>query len=355
VSIGARSPKHFFRPLAVGAPEPLREVPWRPSRMIHFFDPSNPKMVAKVPDLAPKVDVLLGNLEDAVQASNKEAARAGLVEVAKGWDAASGTQLWTRVNSLDSPWVLDDLTTLVTEVGHVLDVVMVPKVEGPEDIHYVDRLLAQLEAKAGIERPVLVHAILETAAGVARVEEIAQASPRMQGISLGPADLAADRRMKTTRVGGGHPGYLVRQDPPGGDLDADRATFQQDLWHYTVARMVDACAQAGIYAYYGPFGDIKDVVACEDQFRNAYLLGCVGTWTLHPAQIDIAKRVFSPEPDEVRWAKRVVEEMPEGGRGAVMIDGKMQDDATYKQCKVVLDLATQLAERDAELKEAYGL
>ena len=351
----ARSPKHFFRPLAVGAPEPLREVPWRPSRMIHFFDPSNPKMVAKVPDLAPKVDVLLGNLEDAVAASNKEAARAGLVEVAKGWDVSAGTQLWTRVNSLDSPCALDDLTTLVTEVGDRLDVIMVPKVEGPEDIHYVDRLLAQLEAKGGVSRPLLVHAILETAAGMARVEEIAQASPRMQGISLGPADLAADRRMKTTRVGGGHPGYLVRQDPPEGDVDADRATYQQDLWHYTVARMVDACVQAGIYPYYGPFGDIKDVVACEDQFRNAYLLGCVGTWSLHPVQVDIAKRVFSPEPAEVKWARRVVEEMPEGGRGAVMIDGKMQDDATYKQCQVVLELATQLAERDTDLKEAYGL
>ncbi len=354
MSTSARSPKHFFRPLAVGAPEPLREVPWRPSRMIHFFDPSNPKMVAKVPDIAPKVDVLLGNLEDAVAAENKEAARAGLVQVAKTVDLGA-TQLWTRVNSLDSPWALDDLTTLVTEVGDRLDVIMVPKVEGPEDIHYVDRLLAQLEARAGVRRPLLVHALLETAAGVARVEEIAQASPRMQGISLGPADLAADRRMKTTRVGGGHPGYLVRQDPVDGDLEAPRATYQQDLWHYTVARMVDACAQAGIYPYYGPFGDIKDVEGCEDQFRNAYLLGCVGTWSLHPVQIEIAKRVFSPEPADVKWAQRVVEQMPEGGRGAVMIDGKMQDDATYKQCLVVLELATQLAERDPELKEAYGL
>ena len=120
------------------------------------------------------------------------------------------------VNSLDSPWVLDDLTTAVTEVGDKLDVMMIPKVEGPEDIHYVDRLLAQLEAKAGLTRPILVHAILETARGVANVEEICAASPRMQGLSLGPADLAANRRMKTTRVGGGHPGYLVRQDPDAG-------------------------------------------------------------------------------------------------------------------------------------------
>ena len=349
-----RPAKDFFRPLAVGAPEPLREVPWRPSRMIHFFDPSNPKMVAKVPDIASKVDVLLGNLEDAIQADKKEAARAGLVEVARTADLGQA-QLWTRVNDLGSPWVLDDLTTLVTEAGEKIDVIMVPKVEGPEDIHYVDRLLAQLEAKAGISRPIQVHAILETARGMASVEEICGASPRMQGISLGPADLAANRRMKTTRVGGGHPGYLVREDPREGVDNASRATFQQDLWHYTVARMVDACAMHGIYPYYGPFGDIKDVMACEDQFRNAYLLGCVGTWSLHPVQIAIAKKVFSPDPAEVAWARRVVEEMGEDGRGAVMIYGKMQDDATYKQCKVVLQLATQLAGRDPELAEAYGL
>jgi malyl-CoA/(S)-citramalyl-CoA lyase len=319
--------------------------------MIHFFDPSNEKMVAKVPDIATKVDVLLGNLEDAIQASNKVAAREGLVKVAQSFEGPAA--LWTRVNDLGSPWVLDDLTTLVTEAGEKISVIMVPKVEGPEDIHYVDRLLAQLEAKAGISRPIQVHAILETARGVANVEEICAASPRMQGISLGPADLAANRRMKTTRVGGGHPGYLVRQDPSGDDVE--RQTYQQDLWHYTVARMVDACAMNGIYPYYGPFGDIKDTLACEDQFRNAYLLGCVGAWSLHPVQIDIAKKVFSPEPDEVRWAARVVEEMGEDGRGAVMIDGKMQDDATYKQCKVVLELATMLAARDADLKEAYGL
>jgi len=350
-----RSPKDFFQPLAIGAPEPVREIPFRPSRMIHFFDPSNPKMVAKVPDMAPKADVLLGNLEDAIPVERKEAARAGLVEVGRSVDMGA-TQLWVRVNALDSPWILDDLTTLVSEIGGALDVVMLPKIEGAEDIHYADRLLAQLEARAGLERPLLLHAILETARGVANVEEICLASPRMQGLSLGPADLAASRRMKTTRVGGGHPGYLVRQDPPAdGDIDAaGRATAQQDLWHYTIARMVDACGMAGILPYYGPFGDIKDTVACEDQFRNAYLLGCVGAWSLHPVQIDIAKRVFSPEPDEVAWAKRVVDEMGDGS-GAVMIDGKMQDDATYKQCLVVLDLARALAERDPDLQEAYGL
>ncbi|CRK61727.1 Malyl-CoA lyase [Alloactinosynnema sp. L-07] len=346
-----RSPKDFFRPLAVGAPEPVREIPFRPSRMIHFFDPSNEKMAAKVPDMAAQADVVLGNLEDAVRADRKEAAREGLVKIARATDFGD-TQLWTRVNSLDSPWVLDDLVTLVTEVGDKLDVIMVPKVEGAHDIHYVDRLLAQLEARAGLERPLLVHAILETASGVANVEEIATASPRMQGISLGPADLAASRRMKTTRVGGGHPGYLVRTDPVGDDLTEGRTTYQQDLWHYTVARMVDACAGAGILPYYGPFGDIADVVACEDQFRNAFLLGCVGAWSLHPKQIAIAKKVFSPAPEDVAWARRVIAAMGDG-TGAVMIDGKMQDDATVKQCRVVAELADALAARDPELASAY--
>ena len=351
-----RSAKDFFRPLAVGAPDPVREVPARPSRMIHFFDPSNPRMAAKVPEMVGTVDVLLGNLEDAVKAENKEAARQGLVDIATATDFGDLTQLWTRINSLDSPWVLDDLTTLVTEVGDRLDVVMVPKVQGPEDIHYVDRILAQLEARAGLTRPVLVHAILETARGVANVEEIAGASPRMQGISLGPADLAADRRMKTTRVGGGHPGYLVRQDPPAGVEDAvgaERATYQQDLWHYTIARMVDACAMHGIFPYYGPFGDIKDVVACEDQFRNAFLLGCVGTWTLHPAQIAIAKRVFSPSAEDVAHARRVKAAMGDG-TGAVMLDGKMEDDASLKQCLVILELAERLSASDPELAELYA-
>jgi malyl-CoA/(S)-citramalyl-CoA lyase len=351
-----RSAKDFFAPLAVGAPAPLREIPARPSRAIHFFDPGNEKMAAKVPGMVGTVDVLLGNLEDAVKAENKEKSRQGLVEIGKATDFGP-TQLWTRINALDSPWVLDDLTTLVPEIGHKLDVIMVPKVQGAEDIHYVDRLLAQLEAKAGLDRPILVHAILETARGVANVEEICGASPRMQGLSLGPADLAADRRMKTTRVGGGHPGYLVRQDPVKDDLgvaqyDAQRTSYQQDLWHYTIARMVDACAMHGIYPYYGPFGDIADTVACEDQFRNAFLLGCVGAWSLHPKQITIAHKVFSPSVEDVAHARRVIAAMGDG-TGAVMIDGKMEDDASVKQCQVMVALAEELAAIDPELKKAY--
>ncbi len=339
-----KTPRQFFKPLAIGAPTPLRELPIRLERMIHFVPPHIEKVRAKVPDMAKKADVILGNLEDAIPADQKEAARAGFVDMAKATDfAALGTGLWSRVNSLKSPWCLDDITILVNEIGDRLDVVMLPMVEGPWDIHYLDQLLAQLEAKAGVTKPILIHAILETAEGVKNVEAIAAASPRMQGISLGPADLAASRAMKTTRVGGGHPGYRVIEDPR--EDEGQRVSVQQDLWHYTVARMVDACAAYGLKAFYGPFGDIADLDACEQQFRNAFLLGCAGAWSLHPKQIAVAKKVFSPDADEVAFARRILDAMPDGS-GVAMIDGKMQDDATWKQAKVIADLADLVEAKD---------
>src|SRR3954464_10936042 len=264
-----RNPRDFFKPLAIDAPEPTREIPVVPSRMIHFLDFSNEKMVAKVPEIAPTVDILLGNLEDAVPVDRKEAARAGLIRVGQEMDLG-GTALWTRVNALESPWVLDDLTQVVGEIGDKLSVVMVPKVEGPWDIHYVDPLLAQLEARAALDRPILIHAILETSLGVANLEAIASASPRMQGMSFGPADLAASRRMKTTRVGGGHPGYRTIADPDPADPSAPRASAQQDPWHYSIARMVDACTGAGILPFYGPYGDIRDTDGAEAKFGAAF-------------------------------------------------------------------------------------
>ena len=347
-------PRNFFKPLAIGAPAPLRELPLKLERMIHFVPPHVEKMRAKVPELIHQVDVVLGNLEDAIPADAKEAARLGFIAMAKDNNFGS-TGLWTRINALNSPWVLDDICDVVAAVGQKLDVIMLPKVEGAWDIHYLDQLLAQLEAKHGVGKPILIHAILETAEGVNNVAAIAGASPRMHGISLGPADLAASRAMKTTRVGGGHPDYRVLADAaPDSAADAPRAAYQQDLWHYTIVKMVDACAAAGIKPFYGPFGDFADSAACEAQFRNSFLMGCVGAWTLHPNQVAIAKRVFSPDPAEVAFAKKIIAAMPDGS-GAVMIDGKMQDDATWKQAKVLVDLARLVAAKDPETAARYGL
>jgi malyl-CoA/(S)-citramalyl-CoA lyase len=346
-----KHPRHFFKPLAIGAPSPLRELPVRLERMIHFVPPHIEKMRAKVPDLIAEVDVVLGNLEDAVPSDAKEAARRGFITLAKASEFGT-TGLWTRINALASPWALDDITEIVGAAGHKLDVVMLPKVDGPWDIHYLDQLLAQLEARHHVAKPILIHAILETAEGVNNVEAIANASPRLHGISLGPADLAASRAMKTTRVGGGHPGYRVLADER--ESGGERAAYQQDLWHYTIARMVDACAAAGIKPFYGPFGDFADPQACEAQFRNAFVMGCAGAWTLHPSQVAIAKRVFSPDPGEVAAAQAILKAMPDGS-GAVMINGKMQDDATWKQAKVLVDLARTVAAKDPAMAERYGL
>ena len=347
-----KTPRNFFKPLAIGAPDPMRELPVRLEGLIHFVPPHLDKVRAKVPQMADQADVVLANLEDAIPSDAKDAARAGAIEMAGMVDwQAKGTGFWSRVNPLNSPWFQDDVSELVLKAGHQLDVIMLPKVEGPWDIHFADQFVAQLEAKAGLKRPILFHAILETAQGMALVEDIALASPRMQGISLGPADLAADRKMKTTRVGVGHPFYRVIDDP--NEDGSPRANAQQDPWHYTIARMVDACRMAGINAFYGPFGDISDLDACEQQFRNAFLLGCAGTWSLHPNQIAIAKKVFSPDPNEVKFARRILEAMPDG-TGVAMLDGKMQDDATWKQAKVISDLADLVAAKDPDLAAAYS-
>ena len=200
-----------------------------------------------------------------------------------------------------------------------------------------------------------MHAILETARGVANVEEICAASPRMQGLSLGPADLAANRRMKTTRVGGGHPGYLVRQDPDPDDADAPRATYQQDLWHYTVARMVDACVANGILAFYGPVrrhqghrrlrGPVPQRLPARLRRR---LEPAPGADRHRQAGVLARPGRRRPTPGEV------IEAMGDG-TGAVLLDGKMEDDASVKQCQVIIELAHQLADRDPELAAALRL
>ena len=177
----SRTPAKFYAPLAIGAPAPFRAPPVRLERMIHFVPPHNAKIRSKINELAGQVDVVLGNLEDAIPSDQKSAARRGFIELAEA-STFTGTALWTRVNCLNSPWGLEDLLEIVPAIGNKLDVVMLPKVEGPWDIHYLDQLLAQLEARHAIKRPIQIHAILETAEGVVNVEAIAGASPRMHGM-----------------------------------------------------------------------------------------------------------------------------------------------------------------------------
>ena len=353
----SQSAKDFFRPLAVGAPEPLREIPARPSRAIHFFDPSNEKMASKIPGMVGKVDVLLGNLEDAIKADNKEAARAGPGADRARTPTSGPTQLWTRVNALDSPWVLDDLTTLVTEIGDKLDVIMVPKVQGAEDIHYVDRLLAQLEAKAGLERPILVHAILETARGVANVEEICGASPRMQGLSpragrpgRGPADEDHPGRRRPPRLPGPRgPADATTGSPtsrPRGRRTSRTSGTTRSRGWSTPARCTASTPTTARSATSPTWWRARTSSAT----RSCSAASAPGRCT--PSRSRSPTRSSAPASRTSQHARRVVAAMGDG-TGAVMLDGKMEDDASLKQCLVMVELAEQLAAIDPELKKQY--
>ena len=313
--------------------------------MIHLFDASNEKMAAKVPDMAKSADILLATLRTR---SVEEAAREGLSR--SRTRSISGKLASGRANYSASLVVLDDITHAVDEIGEV-DATM--DRGGGAGISLRSNPLPAERGKG--EGRTADHDRRDSGSrSVAEPQGDRDRQSVDAGHGFGAADLAASRRMKTTRVGGGHPGYLVVNDPDPDAPDAPRATAQQDPWHYSIARMVDACTSAGILPFYGPYGDIKDVEGCEAQFRAAFLLGCVGAWSLHPVQIEIAKRVFSPDPEEVKFARKVIEAIPDG-RGVHMIDGKMQDDATWKQCKVMVELAEMLAEKDPELKAAYEL
>ena len=296
-----RSPKDFFRPLAVGAPDPVREIPVRPSRMIHFFPPRTREDGGQgARHRARRSTCCSATSRTASPPTDKEAARAGLVEGRPRTIDLGDTQLWTRVNSLDSPWALDDLTTARHRDRRQARRDHDPEGRGPRG-HPLRRppprpARGQGRADRAAARP------RHPRDGPRRGQR--RGDLRRQPPHAGP--VARPGRPRRQPPHEDHPG---RRRPPRlprapGPRPATTSrptapTYQQDLWHYTIARMVDACAANGILPFYGPFGDIKDTVACEDQFRNAFLLGCVGAWSLHPVQIDIAKKVFSPDPADV--------------------------------------------------------
>jgi malyl-CoA/(S)-citramalyl-CoA lyase len=308
-------------------------------------------MAAKIPEIAKKCDVMLGNLEDAIQADNKDRGARRTREDRAPRSTSARASSGPGSTASTRPWCLDDLTTLVTEIGDKLDVIMVPKVEGAEDIHYVDRLLAQLEARAGLQKPLMVHAILETALGVVNVEEICSASPRMQGLSLGPADLAADRRMKTTRVGGGHPGYLVREDPnPANETRRARSssrtcgTTPSPAWSTPAPRTASSptTARSATSRTWSPARTSSATPSC-------WVASAPGASTL--SRSTSPRRSFSPSTEVLCTATKVIAAMGDG-TGAVMIDGKMEDDASSSSA--LIELAERLAKTDPELASLYA-
>ena len=342
--------RKFYKPLADNAPEPDESFDNNLERVIHFFPPHLKKVTDKLADISKKSDVILGNLEDGIAPKDKIKARKEFVKVSKKLKL-NNTGLWTRVNSITSKWFLDDISFLIGELGNKLDVIMLPMINTSEEIIFVDRIIALNEAKFKLNKQVKIHIILETAEGVMNVEKLAKSSPRLHGFSLGPADLAASRGMKTVRVGGSHPEYGVLSDQ--NNINSKRKFIQQDLWHYSLSKMIDACAANNIKAFFGPYGDFDDPAGCEVQFRNAFILGCDGAWSLHPSQIDIAKKVFCPSLDEVIKAAKILKALGDG-TGAVKVDGKMQDEATYKQASVIIELAKKIKKKDPQIGKQYS-
>jgi citrate lyase subunit beta/citryl-CoA lyase len=290
---------------------------------------AQPALFAKA--LASEADYVFLDLEDAVAPADKEAARrqvvAGLLE--HDWRARDKT-VCVRINGIDTPYMYRDLIEVVESAGQRLDIVLVPKVGVPADVYLVDALLTQIEAARGIAHRIGIEVLIESALGLANVEAIAQASPRLEALHFGVADLAASLRARTVSIGGTNPDY------PG------------DQWHAALARVATACRAFGLRPIDGPYGDFQDAAGYRAAARRAAALGYEGKWAIHPSQIALANEVFTPPPAEVERARRILtalDEAARAGRGAAQLDGRMIDAASARLARNVVEIAAAIARR----------
>ena len=288
---------------------------------------SRPSLFEKA--AASAADYVFLDLEDSVAPDDKESARHNVIEALAGidWRAAQKT-VSVRINGLDTPYMYRDLIDVVAQAGAHLDTVMIPKVGVPGDVYTVDALLTQMEQALGLRHRIGVEALMETALGMANVEAVAAASPRLEALHFGVADYAASCRARTMTIGGLNPDY------PG------------DQWHSALSRLLVACRANGLRAIDGPFGDFSDPEGFMAGARRAAALGYDGKWAIHPAQVDLANEVFTPPAAEVEQARRVLEALDEAaaaGRGAAQLDGRMIDAASARMARNVVDTADAIA------------
>jgi citrate lyase subunit beta/citryl-CoA lyase len=294
---------------------------------------SNPRMIERA--LACTADVAFLDLEDAVAPSEKPRARAQVIAALRDGDWHSKPRA-VRINGLDTPFCYRDLVDIVEAAGDRLDLVVVPKVNRPEDVHVVATLLGQIEQHVGIGRQIGLEVQIETAEGLSTCERIAAASPRIEAIIFGPGDYAASVGMPLTRIG---------------VPDAWDDAYPGHRWHYPMSRILVAGRAAGIRVVDGPFADVRD----DDGFRRSCLvaraLGYDGKWCIHPAQILIANEVFTPSTAEIAWARRVVEAYgaaTAAGQGAIAIDGKMIDAASIRMAERTLAIGESIGDRPGD-------
>jgi citrate lyase beta subunit len=288
---------------------------------------SQPGMFRKA--LEGDADYVFLDLEDAVAPADKVQARLNVIAALLEHDwRGRGKTISVRINGIDTHYMYRDLVDVVEQAGHRLDTILIPKVGVPADVYLVDALLTQIEEARGIPHRIGIDVLIETALGMANVEAIAQSSRRLESMHFGVADYAASCRARTVSIGGLNPDY------PG------------DQWHAALSRMVVACRAYGLRAIDGPFGDFKDAEGYTAAARRAAALGIEGKWAIHPSQIALANEVFTPPPQEVARARRILEALEEAaraGRGAAQLDGRMIDAASARMARVVVEIDEAIA------------
>ncbi|GLP87985.1 L-malyl-CoA/beta-methylmalyl-CoA lyase [Epibacterium sp. DP7N7-1] len=309
--------------------------PARPNRCQLFGPGSNTKLFAKM--AASAADVINLDLEDSVAPSDKDQARANVIEAINTVDWGTKT-LSVRINGLDTPYWYRDVVDLMEQAGARLDQIMIPKVGCAEDVYAVDALVTAIERAKGRQKPISFEVIIESAAGIAHVEAIAASSPRLQAMSLGAADFAASMGMQTTGIGGTQEDYYMLRDG---------TKHWSDPWHWAQAAIVAACRTHGVLPVDGPFGDFSDDEGYIAQAKRSATLGMVGKWAIHPKQIALANQVFTPSDEAVSEARDILAAMEEAkasGAGATVYKGRLVDIASIKQAEVIVAQSELIAQ-----------
>ena len=313
----------------------------RPNRCQLFGPGSRPAIFEKM--ATSDADVINLDLEDSVAPDDKAKARRNVIEAINDIDWGTKT-LSVRINGLDTPWWHRDVMEVVEGTNGRLDLFMIPKVGTAGDMYAVDALLTACEAEKGAQTRIGREVIIETAAGFAHVEEIAAASPRLQAMSLGAADFAASMGMSTTGIGGTQAGYYMLAD--AAEDGAARAVSYPDPWHGVTAAIVAACRTHGVLPVDGPFGDFSDEAGFEAQARRSVVMGMVGKWAIHPKQVALANKVFTPSEDAVSEAREILSAMEQAkaeGQGAAVYKGRLVDIASIRQAEVIVKQAEMIA------------
>ena len=301
---------------------------------------SNLKFLDRALDSA--ADIVFLDLEDAVSPDDKPQARKNVIQSLQDrrWKERTVS---LRINGLDTHYMYRDVVDVIEQAGEYLDLIMIPKAGTASDIYALDMLVTQVEDAVGLKKRIGFEMIIETALGMANIDEIAAASPRNESLHFGVADYAASTKARTTNIGGPNPAYHVLTDA---DEDGERLVHWGDMWHYAISRLVVAARANGLRAIDGPFGDFSDAAGYAAQAGRAAVLGCEGKWAIHPSQIDLANDGFSPSKAEVDKAKKILKAMKQAqkeGRGAVALDGRLIDIASIKQAEVMVSAARQIA------------